>query len=332
VVSTSITWPKWDIKAAQEKIQKSAKEKYPKDTIRSVKLVCYSYPKLALSAELVSPKGDSKLLLIDIGDLTEMTPKPGPIPNELGQVPYSFLNEIPEDRVKAGPKIWEQVNQATEKIFKKESSLEPSRMYALTPKERLKVIDKVITALPTPPTPLPWYTQKTLHFCSHHGGYHECFCLHPQENSVHCARASAQMMLCYWRFKYSQHEIAQAFGVPDNVGTPLSAVVPGLEQLTHNCFDATQISTMNWNTCVNEINERRPFMSCIPGHARACAGVKWWNIWPPQPRFLYIFDPWPPQADENSYPIVGGAIYWENFNTTTYWPMYTLVRRTTTHL
>lgn len=327
VISANVMLPGWDIDTAREKLQKLVKEKYPTDALKRIRLVCYSYPKLALSAELVSRRKETKSVLMDVGDFTEIKLKPGRIEEELGQVPYSLLNEVPEERVKDGPKTWDKMTQEVEEFYSKESRLEPARMYALAPKERLGIIDKAILEIVQP---IPWYTKKVLDFCCHSGGCkdHECFCLHPQTNSVHCARASGQMMLCYWRYCDSQHEIAVAFDAPDNHATSPHKIVPGLEELTNNCFVATRIPTVNWNTCKGEINERRPFMSCVPGHARACAGVKWWNIWlvlQPQPRYLYIFDPWPPNT---------GAIYWENFNATNYstsYAMYTLVRKTTNH-
>jgi len=326
VVSTQVTPLGWNMNAAQNELRKLMRKKYSKYTTKSIKLVCYSYPKLALSAELVSRSKETKTLLMDVGDFTEIPPEPGTPRERLGQVPYSLLNDLPEEWEKSGPKVWKKVNQETEDLFRKEKKLDPTHMYDLASKERLEVIDQVLLEYEL----IKLYTERVLDFCCHTGDCkdHECFCLHPQENNVHCARASAQMMLCYWRYCYSQHEIAQAFGAPDNQGTSPNAIVPGLESLTNNCFDATRHNTAGWTTCENEIKERRPFMSCIPGHARACAGTRKWNIWiinQPQPRYLYIFDPWPPNT---------GAIYWENFNTTNYstsYGMYTLERRTTNH-
>jgi hypothetical protein len=328
VVSTNVMSPGWDMNTAKSELRKLVRKKYPKETLRGIRLVCYSYPKLALSANLVSRGRKARTILMDVGDFTEIKAEPGRAKEELGQVAYSLLDEVPDERAKAGPKVWDKTTEEVEKLFRKENQLEPKRMYKVAAKKRLEVIDKAVPKFVV--KPLPWFFQKVLDFCCHSGGCkdHECFCLHPQENNVHCARASAQMMLCFWRYCYSQHEIAVAFDAPDNQGTSPNKIVPGLEELTHYCFDSTRVAIASWNSCKNEINARRPFMSCIWGHARACAGVKWWNIWPisiPQPRYLYIFDPWPPNV---------GAIYWENFNTTNYstsYGMYTLVRKTTNH-
>lgn len=327
VVSTQVTPLGWDMRIARDRLGKLVQEKYPRHSTRRIRLVCYSYPKLALSAELVSPRRETKTVLVDVGDFTEIPSVPGPIGETLGQVPYSLLNEIPEEKERAGPEIWTSANREVKDLFRREQRLDTARVYKLAPRERLVVLEKTFAELEL----ISLYTQRVLDFCCHTSGCrdHECFCLHPQENSVHCARAAAQMMLCYWRYCYSQHEIAQAYGVPDSQGTPPGRIVPGLESLTNNCFDATRHGIADWATCENEIKALRPFMSCVPGHARACAGTKRWNYWivgTPQRRYLYIFDPWPPST---------GAISWENFNTTTYstsYGRYTLERRTTSHV
>lgn len=339
IMSTYITPPTWDVEKAQKRLQKIVKEKYLRYEIKNIQVVCYSYPKLALKAELSSPTEETKLFLLDIGDFTEISMTPKLDLKISGQIAYSFLNQIPEGNIKNNPEIWNQTSHEIEKVFDKEKTLDPFQISKKTPIERVKIIEKSINKLMSKPVdlvpiPIPWYVEKTLHFCSHHGCYHECFCLHPQENSVHCTRASSQMVLCYWRYKYSQHEIAQAFGAPDNQGTSWSAVAPGLNSLTHNCFTAALDYSVTWNECTNEIENSRPFLADTGGHTRACAGVKWWNIWwypNPVPRYLYIFDPWPPQPDENSVPITGGAIYWEDFNTGSHAWNGTLVRKTTNH-
>jgi hypothetical protein len=323
VVSTQVNPPGWDMSVARARFDRLLETKYGEYTRRITRLVCYSYPKLALSAELVSPDGHARMVLMDVGDFSEIPPEPGPIREALGQIPYSVLNEITEQREQEGPEVWNVMDREVKDLFRREEVLQPARLYQLAPEKRLDVISNRFVELEL----LRLFSQKVLDYCCHSGPCrdHECFCLHPQENGVHCARASAQMMLCWWRYCFSQHQIAQAFGVQDNQLTPVGAVVPGLESLTNNCFDATMHWPTDWSICWDEISERRPFMSCVPGHARACAGAKRWNLWIyglPQPRWLYIFDPWPPNV---------GAISWENYNTANHMCMYTLKRRTTNH-
>jgi hypothetical protein len=323
VVSSQVTPLGWDMRGARNELGKLLQEKYPGYSTRRARLVCYSYPKLALSAELVSPGRETKTVLMDVGDFTEIPPEPVTERDGSGQVAYSLLDEITEEREKVGPEIWTKVNRDVEELFRKEERLDSAYLYRLPPRERLEVIDKSFAEL----TLIKFYTEKVLDFCCHIDGCreHECFCLHPQENHVHCTRASAQMVLCYWRYCYSQHQIAQAFDAEDDELTYWSKIVPGMDSLTHRCFDANRISSFSWSNCEDEIDNRRPFMIDTGGHTRACAGTKQWNLeftgLPPF-RYLYIFDPWPPNV---------GAISWESFNTTYYAWICTLIRKTTNH-
>jgi len=321
VISTQVNPVGWDMRKARGELQRLVGRRHRGFSVRSSRLVCYSYPKLGLLATLVARDRRTRQILMDVGDFTEVPMEPGPHKEGLGQIPYSLLSEISEEQEREKTQNWEKKNERIGDLIRREDVLQPARFYRLDEPQRMKVVDDIFDFL------LP-YVEKTLDYCCHTGGCkdHDCFCLHPQENNVHCARASAQMMLCYYRYCYSQHEIAVAYGVADTALTPVSAVVPGLESLTHNCFDATLDWSVGWSECTTEINERRPFMSCVPGHARACAGTKHWNIWivsTPQPKYLYIYDPWPPNT---------GAISWENFDTTNHLCMFTMVRRTTNHM
>lgn len=321
IISTQTNPEGWSIDKAVEELNKLVRKDYKGYSISSKRLVCYSYPKLAFMVNLASRERETKQILMDVGDYTVISLEPGPAREMLGQIPYSLLSLISEPKERENIEVYNKVDKNIKEVLVRERNLEPRRYYELKPTERIREIDRSFVFI----SPV---TEKTLDYCCHTGSCHDhaCFCLHPQENSVHCARAAAQMMLCYWRYCYSQHEIAQAYGVSDTALTPVGAVVPGLESLTKNCFDATLHWTVNWADCENEIKERRPFMSCVPGHARACAGTKQWNIWvvnTPRPRYLNIYDPWPPNT---------GAIYWENFNTTNYLCNFSLVRRTTSHI
>jgi hypothetical protein len=326
VVSVQVTRPRWNLRAARNGLEKLVQEKYPEHRIRRVRLVCYSYPKLGLSAELVSPRKASETIVVDVADLSVVPLESEVAEEAIGQVAYSIMGKMPEQWEKEGPEAWTKVNRAVDELFQQEPRLAPDKVYALPPRERLAVIERVFEER----MPMRLFTEKVLDFCCHTGDCrdHECFCLHPQENGVHCARASAQMMLCYWRYCYSQHQIAEAYGVEDHQLTPAHTIAPGLESLTHGCFDATRYAIQEWARCKSEINARRPFMSCVPRHARACAGYEEWYLWIadlPQPRYLYIFNPWPPNV---------GAVSWENFNTTVYstsYGMYTLERKVTDH-
>ena len=323
VISTHVTPLGWDMRVAQDRLKRIIRKKYPRYALQRTRLVCYSYPKLALRADIVSPGREPEMLLMDVGDFSEIPIKPVEKIDRSGLVAYSFLDKISEDRVNKGSEIWGRINRDVEDLINREKKLKPSRMAKISARERLAVIDTTMLQAEL----VKLYTEDILDFCCHAGDCHdhECFCLHPQENGVHCTRASSQMVLCYWRYCYSQHDIAQAFGVDDTDLTPWNSVAPGLNALTHDCFDATLDYSVNWSDCRNEIQNRRPFLSDDGGHTRACAGTKEYWIWiagQPRSRYLYIFDPWPANT---------GAIYWENFNTASYAWIGKLVRKTTNH-
>ncbi len=323
VVATQMTPWQWDLKEAQNRLQKLTQTSYRGYTAGKVKLVCYSYPKLALSLDLVSPNREPVTVIMDVADFTVVKKTTREAERQSGQVAYSLLDRIPEEQEKLGPKAWNDIHREVQGLFKKIPTLDPANFSGMPPSDRLAVIDKYLLGEKL----IQAVTQRIIDFCCHTGTCqdHECFCLHPQENNVHCTRASSQMVLCFWRYCCSQHDVAQAFGVTDTQLTPWGSIAGGLNSLTHNCFTANLNYSVTWAACTDEISNRRPFLSDTGGHTRACAGTKHWNFWiagQPQPRYLYIFDPWPPNT---------GAIYWENFNTGSYAWLGTLVRKTTNH-
>ncbi|PXF54111.1 MAG: hypothetical protein C4B58_16175 [Deltaproteobacteria bacterium] len=323
VMCTQVTSLGWDLLKARKELQKKIVKKYRGFRLRRLKLVCYSYPKIALAANLVGSGRKQQTFMIDVSDFTEIPLVPEKEIKGSGLVPYSLLDNITEKQEKTGADTWEKINQGMEDVFNKEKKLDLAGLYKLSPEKRLDVIQKVFDKMEI----FTFYTEKTIDFCCHSGTCHdhECFCLHPQENSVHCTRASSQMVFCYWRYCYSQHDFAQAFGVDDDDLTPWSGVASGLNSLTYDCFTASLNYSPDWADCTTEISNRRPFLSDNGGHTRACAGYKQWNIWisgTPQPRYLYIYDPWPVNV---------GAISWENYNTAYYAWIGTLVRKTTNH-
>ena len=324
VISTQVSPLGWDIRQAKIAFKKLLGKKYARFSSRGSKLVCYSYPKLALSTELFSKGRKAKTVLMDVADFSEIRFEDVKDLNESGQNAVSLLDKLPREKLKKGPKNWEKINQGVDEFIKKEKKLVPAKFYELGTVERLKVIDRALIN----PELIKKYIERILDFCCHAGGCrdHECFCLHPQENNVHCTRASSQMVLCFWRYCVSQHDVAQAFGVADTALTPWASVAGGLNSLTNDCFTASLDYSVAWSDCESEIQNRRPFLSDTGGHTRACAGTQKWWIWilgQPQPRYLYIFDPWPANT---------GAIYWENFNTGTYAWNGTLIRKTTNHI
>lgn len=162
---------------------------------------------------------------------------------------------------------------------------------------------------------MPWYSSKTIRF-SPRCNTPESFELYAQKTNVYCAVATGQMILDFYKYHYTQNQIATAMGTGSG-GTSNSGQVNGYESLSKNCLNATYDNTANWYEARNEINANRPLKSGVPGHARACAGWRQQRIWiiGQQPkRWLKIYDPSPWNADI----CKGGRVYWENWNAITH--------------
>jgi hypothetical protein len=162
---------------------------------------------------------------------------------------------------------------------------------------------------------------KRLQFCPHyadtHARGHHCFSLKAQEVDDYCAVATCQMVLCYYRYYYAQDDIAAPCGYSAGSGCPADQS-PGYESLSCNHIDAAFDNSPTWEKGRDEIDALHPFKSGIPGHARACAGYSYtqWIIvlGGITDRKLYIYDPWPWNADH----ALGGAVYWEDWDSITH--------------
>jgi hypothetical protein len=62
-------------------------------------------------------------------------------------------------------------------------------------------------------TMLQWTETRRLTFCTH-ACSHECFFLHGQENGYYCVVATGQMLLDFWRYNFTQAQIAAAMARP----------------------------------------------------------------------------------------------------------------------
>lgn len=151
------------------------------------------------------------------------------------------------------------------------------------------------------------------------GDHSICYELRGQETNVWCVGASAQMLLDFYRYEYTQTRLAQELGLGTMAnpnGLPYSQVahvVTALETLTGKGLDVTMITNPGFNVFRDEIKQNRPLISFVPGHSRTVAGYTRNLIAPinQQPyQGLLVYDPWPPNA--------GVITKWENFATQTY--------------
>jgi hypothetical protein len=118
------------------------------------------------------------------------------------------------------------------------------------------------------------------------------------------------MILCYYRYHYTQNAIAPDLGYAPG-GCPADQS-PGYKKLSCDHLTATFIGTPTWEQGRDAIDARHPFKSGITGHARACAGYSYtqWLVGGITDRQLYIYDPWPWNADL----ALAGAVYWEDWD------------------
>jgi len=128
--------------------------------------------------------------------------------------------------------------------------------------------------------------------------------LYGQETTYYCAPASAQMILSYHGYQYTQSQIAEAMGTTTS-GTPIGNIPTGIEEVTNNQVDAWNDWSWGWGTVTNEINNNHPYMSNIAGHARAVRGY-YYDTERPWIKYQRINDPWP---------VGQGEDRWENYYT-----------------
>jgi hypothetical protein len=306
---------KWDPGKSEREAKKLAQKLHPRSKVKMTALVCYSYPKIGVRVDI-----GEQSLLFDVSDMSRVTHFED---DDLeGQIAWSFLDEIVAGREEEGERLWEASDEEVEAAH-----AEAPKAFArgLTEGEANRYRS---TFLPRRLIPIPFYSSRVIRF-SPRCNPHECFQLYAQKTNVFCAVATGQMILDFYRYYYTQDQIAAAMNTGSN-GTSNSNQVTGYETLSHNCLNATYDSSAAWSEARNEINANRPLKSGVPGHARACAGWRKQNIvlpGRPKKRWLKIYDPWPWKKDI----CKGGQVYWEDWDAKTHTNFIYVRHRTTTH-
>lgn len=294
----------WDFDSAAKKLTSRVRKEYPTWKILGTKLVCYSYPKLGVMFEGVNEKGQASRLIFDVADFSLIPEKPPRVEVE-GAYAWSFYESLSEDVRKLSLRRYEQFNK-----------------WRLEVPESLRKQIKAARTLAPFAEKIKWPLKKTitreLQFCTHYDynepRSHHCFVLHAQQKNDYCAVATCQMILCYYRYYYSQDQIAPALNYAPG-GCP-SDQSPGYKQLSCNHLDATFDTSPTWEEARDQIDALHPMKSGISGHARACAGYSYvsWIFGGISEKKLYIYDPWPWNADYK----LGGAVYWEDWDSITH--------------
>ncbi|MCW4005610.1 MAG: C39 family peptidase [Candidatus Bathyarchaeota archaeon] len=291
----------WDFSQAATKLRPKFTKENPKLKIRRIRPVCYSYPKMGVMFEAVDPRGARSKHVFDVASLTAV-PIKKEMPNIEGAYAWSFLDAMKEKRTKGASEYTKVAKRLDEIPSAERVSLLKTRTLkrAFTP----KYVGEILRIVQT----------KLLQYCNHYNytesRSHHCFVLHGQQVNDYCAVATAQMILCYYRYYYTQDQIAPALNYSAGSGCP-SDQSPGYESLSSNHINATFDSSPTFSEAQSEINALRPFKSGIPGHARACAGYSR-NLLTGANK-LYIYDPWPWNADYK----LAGTISWEDWNSPT---------------
>jgi len=293
----------WDAESAQRKLGSVLRRRFPRAQASKPRLVCYSYPKLGLMYELSGSRVPPRVIF-DVASL-DVIPERPKRPNSEGAYAWSFLESLTD-------------NERSRRLDRYRRHEKARRSLSASARRKLTAAKSFPGMLDLIRFKLKKTISRTLQYCDHYDETeprsHHCFSLHAQEVNDYCAVATCQMVLCYYRYDYTQDDIAPDLGYSSGSGCP-SDQSGGWETLTCDHLDASYDTSPTWEKGRDEIEALHPFKSGIPGHARACAGYSYssWS-WPAiggADKKLYIYDPWPWNADLK----LGGAVYWEDWDT-----------------
>jgi hypothetical protein len=300
IISYELGPKSWDFDAAVKKLKPLFSRSFPKLKIVETKLVCYSYPKLGVMFSAVDASGASTRHIFDVASLK-------PVPERKGEAvegfyAWSYLDSAPEGAKNTRLRQYEENKKSLGEIPEREKAL--MLKTAVLGKYVSKYTDIIIS----------WFEKKLLQYCTHYNytepRSHHCFVLQGQQVDDYCAVATCQMILCYYRYYYTQDQIAPALNyAPGGCPADQSA---GYETLTCNHLDATFDTSPTWAEIKSQIDALHPLKSGISGHARACAGY-YRNLFM-KSNSLYIYDPWPNNVDYK----LAGTVKWEDWNSITH--------------
>jgi hypothetical protein len=335
VPQIQVTPRMWDPVQAMKMAKDRAKEYYPKAKIDSAEFVCYSYPKIGVSVKVEDPNNGEGNLIFDVASFS-LVEDFGPSGKD-GFASWSFYNDIALPQAAEREKRWNtidkemmSVKEAVDRMMSDENAkgkrsamkIDLARAYRDAVNKEGGVARPIGPGDPIIIKP----TEKIIQY-SPHCKNHSCYSLTAQQKDDYCAVATGQMILDFYRYYYSQDEIATAMSYSPG-GCGQDGQIAGYKSLSRNCLDASVDYSATWSEAAGEIDANRPLKSGISGHARACFGWKAANIWiinQPRPQWLYILDPWPPNADL----CKGGAIYWEDWYSITHTNFIYVRQRTT---
>ena len=294
----------WDFEAAARKLGPRAKKDAPGAKLGDPLLVCYSYPKLGVMFT-GEREGAAVRLIYDVASLAPI-PELGDRKDREGAFAWSFYDSLSDAERRARVRRFAAADDAR-------LAIDARARQAIASARSLQSVRDLVA--------FRWSrtTTKLLQYCNHypytHARGHHCFSLHAQQVDDYCAVATCQMILCYYRYYFSQDDIAPACGYTAGSGCPADSG-PGYESMSCNHIDATFDNATTWAKARDQIDLLRPLKSGVPGHARACAGYSrtTWLFGGTVDERLYIYDPWPWNADF----ALGGTVTWEDWGAITH--------------
>lgn len=298
----------WEPSSAFKGGAEQAAKLFPNAKVTKQELVCYSYPKIGVRTFLQAPKQNLVSVITDAASHSVVSRFGA---DELeGQTCWSFYDEIGQNEVSGRETKWEAADRELEAAI----AQTPRALEGAFTDSDLTSVKAAVVPQPTPRLPgivIPFYSQQVIQYCRH-CSTHDCYALHAQQTDVYCAVATGQMIMDFYRYNFSQTDIAAAMGTGP-AGTSNDGQKTGYEKLSNKCLLATIDLTADWVEAKTEIDANRPLKSGINGHARACFGWKRQNITligQAPKRWLFILDPWPWNANL----CAGGAIVWEDWD------------------
>ena len=301
IVAHELGSRQWDFDAAVKKLKPVFAKRFPKFAIQDIKLVAYSYPKIGVMFNAVDQNGRAHRQIYDVASL-HAVPEKKEMNKIEGFYAWSFLDSIKEAR---STKL-----RRFEQYKKKFSEIPETERSAMI---KADVFSKYAAVSKYSDIVLKLVKTKLLQYCTHYNytetRSHHCFVLQGQQVDDYCAVATCQMILCYYRYYYTQNQIAPKLGYsPGGCPSDQSA---GYKTLTCNHLDASFDNSPTFAEAKVQIDALRPFKTGIAGHARACAGYST-NLLTGVNR-LYVYDPWPWNADFK----IAGTVSWEDWDTPT---------------
>jgi|GEM_PF-2795752 len=295
----------WDPDAALERALTRAQEQFPQTFTDTARLVCYSYPKIGVRVALRD--AGRRSVIYDAVSLEEI-PNLGPGEPE-GFAAWSYYQTIVAPRPHERMLIF---RQADAELRAAQERLPALLAENLDPQTMVELRQALEGHLDVNVGPTSSRVLKYSLRCDS-PGTHDCFALYAQRTDVFCAVATAQMILDFYRYEFTQDAIAAEMKTgPSGTGNAEQRV--GYETLSRSGLVATIDSTPTWAEAKAEIDANRPVKSGIEGHARVCTGWMRENatlsVRPPR-QWLQIHDPWPASPD----PCTGGAVLWEDWDT-----------------